>query len=70
MIKKNRRCKECTEAKNFGTCVDAECSNPMPKELLTGKTAIQSFANWLSEIKGKEDFHIVASKTSFIIRRL
>ncbi|KKN06990.1 hypothetical protein LCGC14_1071800 [marine sediment metagenome] len=28
MAKKNRRCKKCTENKNFGFCDDKRCSNP------------------------------------------
>lgn len=36
-----------------------------------GKTAIQSFANWLALVKGTDElFEVTSSKTAFIIRRV
>ena len=41
MAKKNRRCKKCTENKNFGFCDDKKCSNPMSHTLTTQDNKIE-----------------------------
>jgi len=40
------------------------------KTELSGKTAIQKFANWLALKNGTENFEVTASDTAFVIRRV
>lgn len=41
------------------------------KKETVGKTAIQSFADWLAIIKGTDElFEVKSTKTAFVIRRV
>ena len=65
MAKKNRRCKKCTENKNFGFCNDKRCSNPPVSTMKT--PTLTKEEDWKTEaIRRFEEHADVHSQRSFV----